>query len=105
MVDRVKQILAEMAELLEDEGNIIDHEERLGELYYEGNDALMELHDYVTYGGRASEVKEYHALQKQFTNFCSEFETPEDIKQGAMEDMFPNGMDDGFNVDDFFDRD
>lgn len=57
MVHRVKQILAEMAELLEDEDNIEEHDERLGELYYEGSDALMELHDYVTYGGRASEVK------------------------------------------------
>ena len=107
MFDELIQILNKMSALIESEDESFNNEERLQELYYEAKEALTNLYNYIfsRENVREQDETQYHKLEKQFKKLCQEFETPDDINEGSMNDMFPDGMDDGFDVDKFFDRD
>ncbi|TXH59589.1 MAG: hypothetical protein E6Q89_02070 [Bacteroidia bacterium] len=107
MFKELIDILNEMAALIESEEDTVEKDDRLQELYYEAKEALADLSDalYSQENFREQDDRQFHQLKKQFKSLCRKFETPDDILDSTMNDMFPDGMDDGFNADDFFDRD
>lgn len=80
----------------EDEDLSFEENNERGELFYEVKEQLEEASLHLN-------GIDYKKLYGRFRDACSQFETPEEIEDATLNDMFPDeGSDEGFDIDDFF---
>jgi len=113
MFKNIEIILNEMESIIEKENISREDDNQLQKLYYKAKKELKELKLFVSNDDNEYDFSEiiekkinkyeliYNNLYLRFKGICSDFETPEDIIAVSMENMFPEGMDDSFDADDY----
>lgn len=85
--------MKEMEDLLsKDDELTYEDDERLQELYYEVKENLEMGRSMILEYGRQNkiEIKELEKFEMRFKNLCTQFDTPDDINDATMNDMFPD---------------
>lgn len=85
--------MKEMEDLLsKDDELTYEDDERLQELYYEVKENLEMGRSMILEYGRQNkiEIKELEKFEMRFKNVCTQFDTPDDINDATMNDMFPD---------------
>lgn len=75
--------IREMEDIISKDDFSYEDDERLDELYNEVKENLARDYDDGSI--------EHNSLKKRFRDVCREFDTPDDVREREMDNMFPDG--------------
>jgi len=89
-IDEINEILDKMDVLLSKDELEYEDEEMLQEYFHEVQRAWDEVESFMV-GSEEDFRKQLKIAKRRFEEICSQFETPDDIREIGMDNMFPDG--------------